>query len=207
MQNLATSSPPNYALISHQDREYNTSAQEDDKIVRWQRELENQSKKSGWDESFVGHDKPFLINLLFSNLRFGSSGRDKSFVGHDKLSWLDTPLSDPRTFYWTWWNIEAPIQPLPGVREDFIHISPDARYSLLQPIPVRLEPDEDGEWVASFEEANINMSGSDPEDARQALADDIVEAFALFLAEEETLGPGPEKQLAVLRQYLQPKAQ
>ena len=80
---------------------------------------------------------------------------------------------------------------------------PDAPYTLLRPIPVRLEPGEDGGWVARFEEANIGMSGGDPEDARQMLAEDIVETFALFLAEEATLGPGPQRQLAVLKQYLQ----
>ena len=80
---------------------------------------------------------------------------------------------------------------------------PDAPYTLLRPIPVRLEPGEDGGWMARFEEANIGMSGGDPEDARQMLAEDIVETFALFLAEEATLGPGPQRQLAVLKQYLQ----
>ena len=85
----------------------------------------------------------------------------------------------------------------------FIADSPDSAYRLLRPIPVRLEHGEDGEWIACFGEANISMPGSDPEDARQALADDIVGAFALFLAEEETLGPGPKKQLAVLRHYIQ----
>ena len=83
---------------------------------------------------------------------------------------------------------------------------PDTGYRLLQPIPVRLEYGEDGEWIACFSEANISMPGSNPEDARQALADDLVAAFALFLAEEETLGPGPEQQFAVLRQYIQAKA-
>ncbi len=87
----------------------------------------------------------------------------------------------------------------------FIAASPDSAYRLLRPIPVRLEHGEDGEWIACFSEANISMPGSSPKDARQALADDIVEAFALFLAEEETLGPGPQKQLTVLRQYIQPR--
>ena len=89
----------------------------------------------------------------------------------------------------------------------FIAALPDTAYRLLQPIPVRLEHGEDGEWIACFGEANISMPGSNPEDAQQALADDIVEAFALFLAEEETLGPGPKEQLAVLRQYIRPEAQ
>ncbi len=88
----------------------------------------------------------------------------------------------------------------------FIVALPNTAYRLLQPIPVRLEHGEDGEWTASFDAANIGMSGSSPEDAQQALAEDIVGAFTLFLAEEETLGPGPKEQLAVLRQYIQAKA-
>ena len=86
----------------------------------------------------------------------------------------------------------------------FISALPDAGYTLLQPIPVRLERGEEGEWIACFEEANISMSGTEPEEARQALADDIVDTFALFLTEEETLGPEPTRQLAVLKQYIQP---
>ena len=85
----------------------------------------------------------------------------------------------------------------------FISTLPDTDYTLLQPIPVRLERGEEGEWIACFDEANISMSGTEPEEARQALADDILDAFALFLTEEETLGPEPAQQLAVLRRYLQ----
>ncbi len=92
-----------------------------------------------------------------------------------------------------------------GERVEIVAL-PNTAYRLLQPIQIRLERDEDGEWTASFDAANIGMSGSSPEDARQALAEDIVEAFALFLEEEETLGPGPKEQLAVLRQYIRAKA-
>ena len=80
---------------------------------------------------------------------------------------------------------------------------PDTPYTLLCPIPVQLEPAEDGGWIACFEEANISMPGSDQEDALQMLAEDIVATFALFLAGEATLGPGPQHQLAALKRYLQ----
>ena len=80
---------------------------------------------------------------------------------------------------------------------------PDTPHTLLRPIPVQLEPAEDGGWIACFEEANISMPGSDQEDALQMLAEDIVATFALFLAEEATLGPGPQHQLAALKRYLQ----
>ena len=81
-------------------------------------------------------------------------------------------------------------------------VLPDERYILVQPIPVQLERDEEGEWTASFQVANISMSGSDPYDAQEALAEDIVAAFELYLEEEENLGPGPQQELAVLRQYI-----
>ena len=79
---------------------------------------------------------------------------------------------------------------------------PDSRCLLLKPIPVHLEQDEDGEWVASFKEANISMSGSSANDAQEALAEDIVAAFVLYLEEEDNLGPGPQRQLAALRKYI-----
>lgn len=79
---------------------------------------------------------------------------------------------------------------------------PDPAYTLLQSIPIRLSRDEDGEWVASFKEANISMSGSDPDEAKELLAEDIVSAFALFLAEEGQLSPRLTQDLATLRQYM-----
>ena len=78
----------------------------------------------------------------------------------------------------------------------------DSPYSLRQPIPVRLEKQEDGEWIASFEEANISMSGSDSEEAIELLAENIESAFALFLAEEKKLSPRLAQNFAVLRQYI-----
>jgi hypothetical protein len=79
---------------------------------------------------------------------------------------------------------------------------PDSPYTLRLPIPVRLERQEDQEWVASFEEAHISMSGSDPEEAMLLLAVDIESAFALFLTEEEALIPRLTQDFAVLRRYI-----
>ena len=82
---------------------------------------------------------------------------------------------------------------------------PDQRYELLQPLPFALEKGADGAWTARFVEANISMTGWSIAEARQALVDDVVDAFEIFLEEEETLGPGPKQQLAVLRQYMRAK--
>ena len=80
---------------------------------------------------------------------------------------------------------------------------PNPAYTLLRPIPIRLSCDEDGEWVASFQEAHISMSGSDPDEAKELLAEDIVSAFALFLAEEKRLSPRLTQDLTILRQYME----
>lgn len=86
-----------------------------------------------------------------------------------------------------------------------VHDLPDQRYELLQPLPFALEKGTDGAWTARFEEANISMTGWSIAEAQQALVDDVVDAFEIFLEEEETLGPGPKQQLAVLRQYMRAK--
>ena len=79
---------------------------------------------------------------------------------------------------------------------------PDQRYELLQPLPFEMEKGADGAWTARFSEANISMPGWSIAEAQQALVDDVMDAFTIFLEEEETLGPGPKQQLAVLRQYI-----
>ncbi len=78
----------------------------------------------------------------------------------------------------------------------------DSPYTLRQPISIRVERQEDQEWIARFEDAHISMSGSDPEEAMQLLAEDIAGAFTSFLAEEETLSSRLKRDLAVLRQYI-----
>lgn len=88
---------------------------------------------------------------------------------------------------------------------DTIYISSlhDEPYTLLQPIPIRIEKVEEDDFLACFEEANISMSGETPDEAFQNLIADILEAFELFCTEETTLGPEPTRQLDVLRRYLQ----
>lgn len=87
--------------------------------------------------------------------------------------------------------------------DDAIYQLPDAKHTLIQPIPVRLNHVGGGEWIASFEEANIAMSGDNPEEAKESLAYDIMYAMELFYAEEEALSPNLKQELKVLRQYIQ----
>ena len=78
----------------------------------------------------------------------------------------------------------------------------DSPYILLQTIPVNLEEQEDGEWIASFEEANISMSGSTVGEAMDLLTEDIEGAFELFTEEETTLSLRLQHDLITLRRYL-----
>ena len=86
--------------------------------------------------------------------------------------------------------------------EAFIDDLPDVKYTLLKPIPVLLNPVGAGEWVASFEEANIAMSGDDPDDAKESLAYEILYAMESYCAEEEALIPDLKSTLTVLRQSI-----
>lgn len=80
---------------------------------------------------------------------------------------------------------------------------PEAKHSLLKPIPVRLKPVGEGEWLASFDEANIAMTGDTPEEAKELLAYNIIDALELFHAKENALIPDLKQALMVLRQYIE----
>ena len=80
---------------------------------------------------------------------------------------------------------------------------PNPRFILNEPIPVRMEQCEDGAWSANFDEAGIGMTGDDPIDAKEALAENIAYAMETFLSEEERLSINLRRELAVLRRYIQ----
>jgi predicted RNase H-like HicB family nuclease len=72
---------------------------------------------------------------------------------------------------------------------------------LLKPIQTLLQ--QSGEdYVATFLDANINASGETQEEAITNLKDVIVGSFDALEASSDKLGPGPSRQLAVLRQFL-----
>ena len=87
----------------------------------------------------------------------------------------------------------------------YLYELPDDQYDVLKPVPVLIERDIDVGWAAYFEEAEIGMPGSDPEDAKSALACDIMNALDVYHSEEANLGPIPAKQLEVLRKYIRTK--
>jgi predicted RNase H-like HicB family nuclease len=81
-----------------------------------------------------------------------------------------------------------------------------SNYRVARPIYITLEPD-DSEYVATFTDADISASGDTQAEAVANCKDMIVTLFEDLSAEPpEVLGPGPRRQLEVLRRFLQSEA-
>jgi len=77
-----------------------------------------------------------------------------------------------------------------------------APYEILKPIQVLIKADGD-EFVACFVDANIATGGSTLEEAVENLKDILVSTMEVLESHRpEQLGPGPAKQLAVLREFI-----
>lgn len=87
---------------------------------------------------------------------------------------------------------------LPDVTDEF----PNVEYDLEEPIIARVEKDDIDSWVATFEEADIAMSGIDPEDALQSLRYEIVYSMESLLSSEDVLSPKLRRRLDVLRHHI-----
>lgn len=75
-------------------------------------------------------------------------------------------------------------------------------YQLLKPFHVVIQTEGD-EYVASFFDANLNASGATEEEALVNLKDTIVAVFELLTEHNPSqLGPGPLRQLQVLREFV-----
>lgn len=74
-------------------------------------------------------------------------------------------------------------------------------YKTKKPIPITVIAENEDEYIAAFEEAEIYFSGSTPFEAIQELKIEIAEAYELYKAEPH-LGARPKKQLAVLEDYI-----
>ncbi len=92
-------------------------------------------------------------------------------------------------------------QASPRTEYDWIENLGEAGYHLLQPIPVETRRVEPGDFLASFRQANIAISGSDNDDAFQALVVEILETFDALLG-ERNLGPDAAEQLRILGTYI-----
>ena len=77
----------------------------------------------------------------------------------------------------------------------------EAGYGVLRPIPVEIKRVGIGDFEASFRAANIAISGSDQDDACQALVAEILDTFDV-LAGERNPGPDAAGQLRILNTYI-----
>lgn len=75
------------------------------------------------------------------------------------------------------------------------------KYRLKQPIIVMLRQDDDGEWIATFSEAELSRSGETLDEALDWLKASVVELYELF-SKESKLGPLPRRQFQALGQYI-----
>ncbi len=73
-------------------------------------------------------------------------------------------------------------------------------YDLLKPLSVTVQSDED-EFSACFPDANLTAFGDNEFEAVEHLKAMILDTFDKFSSGRK-LGPGPTKQLAVLREFV-----
>ena len=98
------------------------------------------------------------------------------------------------------------IQKLRKRKHDFIVVpvatfAPEP-YELLQRLEVVVEPSGD-EYVATFFDANVNAGGCTEPEAVDNLKDTMLSLFEYLASRPaKRLGPGPTKQLAVLRDFI-----
>jgi hypothetical protein len=80
-------------------------------------------------------------------------------------------------------------------------------FKLIRPIPVSIERDGDSNgddcYVASFVRASIFMSGDTQQEALEGLREIIVDTFRFYTVNESILGKYPQRQLEVLRKFMQ----
>ncbi len=75
---------------------------------------------------------------------------------------------------------------------------------VLKPILVNVQILDNGTtFEASFKEGNIGWSDDSLDEAIEGLKAEILNALEDFEAHESILGPGPKRQLAVLRKHLE----
>ena len=72
-----------------------------------------------------------------------------------------------------------------------------AQYQLLKPVPVEIEQFGGRSYVATFKEANISMTGTDPQNAKDELADTIIDFFETFRDD-----PKFKDDLNIVRSYI-----
>jgi len=74
-------------------------------------------------------------------------------------------------------------------------------HTIIKPIPVAVTPMK-GEVIASFEQANIAMSGATQVEAIAELSSYLLDVFDSLFSETAPLGPEPARQLDLLQRYI-----
>lgn len=75
-------------------------------------------------------------------------------------------------------------------------------YAVKRPLPITVQETGDG-FIASFADANINSSGDTQQEAFANVRELILDVFDRFsILPAEKLGPGPARQIAVLREFI-----
>lgn len=93
------------------------------------------------------------------------------------------------------------VQSSPRTEHVWIDNLGEAGYQILQPIPVEIQEVDTEDFLASFREANIAISGSDNDDAYQALVAEILDTFDVLI-EERNLGPDAAEKLRTHSTYI-----
>lgn len=75
-------------------------------------------------------------------------------------------------------------------------------YQIIRPIPVKIEDDNEIEFTATFEAANIAIGGETPQDSFRWIVLEVLDTLDSLLSHGETLGPDAEKQLHTLSHYI-----
>ena len=74
-------------------------------------------------------------------------------------------------------------------------------YKVIKPFSVSIECLDDNEFLGTFEEAEISFSGDTFTETIDAIKYEVVEIYKLFKSAKK-LGPRPQRQLAVLENYV-----
>jgi hypothetical protein len=89
----------------------------------------------------------------------------------------------------------------PGAKVVLLNL--DGKYALRRPIMVTLNEENNGEYIACFEEAMLSRSGETAREAIDWLRSSIVTLYDLLKEKDpKKLGPLPSRQLKVLGNYL-----
>lgn len=137
-----------------------------------------------------GEASPFLYETIIEN----SAASQKFLI----FSTNESPIY--RLTFWTYTDNSSEVYSVPVVRH--IHSFPNEPYEVVKPIPVHFRRGQPSGIIATFEDANIAYVGETWIEAFNGLQAEILDTFEDYVENESILGPEPQRQLAVLREFL-----